>query len=235
MSDIERFYAAIRRLERGVGGRRLMSECTGRQLWPVRGVYFFFEPGELTTHTKEPRIVRVGTHAVARTSKTTLWQRLRAHRGTCNYRGNHRGSIFRLHVGAAIAAREPSVAVASWGVGQTADASMRQAEEELERLVSTHMGAMSLLWLAVQDQPGPSSDRAYLERNLIGMLAGRDRPASPPSQGWLGHFSPDKRIRLSGLWNLDFVDYTYSSDCLDVLEEYVLITTGGLPQPPGSM
>jgi hypothetical protein len=121
--------------------------------------------------------------------------------------------------------------VATWGIGQAADATLRKAEEGLERRVSAYIGNMSVLWLAMEDEASPSSDRAYIERNLIGMLVGKAGPADPPSPGWLGRFSPDERIRFSGLWNLAFLDYVYSPDCLDVLEEYILITTGKKPKP----
>jgi len=226
--DVERLYQALRRLESGVGGKRLMSECTGRQVWPDSGVYFFFEPGERRTCVTESRVVRVGTHRVSRGSKSTLWNRLRTHRGTSAGLGNHRGSVFRLHVGAALSARGPAVAVASWGVGQAADAELRKTEEGLERRVSAHIGGMSVLWLAIEDEAGPSSDRAYIERNLIGMLVGEAGPADPPSADWLGRFSPNERIRNSGLWNLDFSSYAYAPECLDVLDEYVSITLGEL-------
>ena len=233
--DIERLYHALRRLESGLGGKRLISECTAQQGWPTSGVYFFFEPDELRANTTELRLVRVGTHRVSRGSKATLWNRLRTHRGTGDGLGNHRSSIFRLHVGAAICAREPAVAVASWGVGQTTDPSQRKSEELVERRVSTHIRAMSVLWLAIEDEAGPSSDRAYIERNLIGTLVGTSGPADPPLPEWLGQFSPDERIRRSGLWNLDFLDHRYSSDFLAVLEEYVSITIGRSPKPPASI
>src|SRR5208337_2459597 len=82
---------------------------------------------------------------------------------------------------------------------------------------------------------GPSSDRAYIERNLIGLLVGKNGPADPTSENWLGRFSPNERIRNAGLWNLDFLYYYYSPDCLDVLYEYVLITTGQRPLPTQSI
>ena len=231
--DVERLYQALRRLEAGVGGRRLMSDCTGQLGWPESGVYFFFEPGELRAGATEARIVRVGTHGVSRGSKATLWNRLRTHRGTGGGAGNHRSSIFRLHVGAALSARYPELRVPAWGVGQAADATIRNREEELERKVSSYIGEMSVLWLAIQDESSPSSDRAYIERNVIGMLVGSDGPADPASETWLGRFSPNERIRLSGLWNLDFLDYPYCSNFLDVLEEYVLITIGERRGPAG--
>lgn len=233
--DIERLYQALRKLESGVEGKRLMSACIGQQGWPKSGVYFFFEPGEVRNGTTEPRVVRVGTHGVSRGSKATLWNRLRTHRGTGNRVGNHRSSIFRLHVGAALSAKDPSFMVSTWGVGQAADARLRKAEESLERQVSAHIGSMHVLWLAIEDDASPASDRAYIERNLIGLLAGKSGPADPPSKNWLGRFSPDERIRNSGLWNLDFLDYAYWPDFLDVLDEYVSITRGTLPQPTRSL
>lgn len=231
--DIDRLYEALRRLEHGLGGKRLLGKCTGRQGWPRSGVYSFFEPGEVRRGSVEPRIVRVGTHGVSRGSGASLWGRLRAHRGTENGLGSHRASIFRLHVGAALAAKYPESAISTWGVGQSAKADIRAQEKDLERRVSAHIGKMSVLWLSVQDDPGPSSDRAYLERNLIGLLVGKAGPADPPSNEWLGCFSPDERIRHSGLWNLAFLDYVYSPDFLDVLDEYVLITLDKKPQPSG--
>jgi hypothetical protein len=229
--DLDRFYHALESLESGLGGKRLMSECCGQHNWPQSGVYFFFEPGEYRLGGGVPRVVRVGTHGVSRGSKSTLWNRLRTHRGTGDGTGNHRGSVFRLHLGAALAARDSGLATPTWGIGYTADAEVRTNEEHLERAVSQYIGAMSILWLAIEDEPSPASDRAYIERNLIGLLVGETGALDLPSPGWLGCFSPDERIRNSGLWNLDFLDYSYSSDFLDVLGEYVLITIGKKPRP----
>jgi len=233
--DLERLYRGLRALELGLGGRRIMAECTGRQGWPKRGVYLFFEPGEQRLDGKECRVVRVGTHGVSRGSKTTLWNRLRTHRGTGGYSGNHRGSIFRLHVGAALSARDPRLALPSWGTRRAAGAEVRRSENPLELQVSGYIGRMSILWLSVEDAAGPSSDRAYIERNLIGMLVGTLGPADPPSPDWLGLFSPSELIRTSGLWNLNFLNYCYQPEFLDVLEEYVQITLGRASPPLGSI
>jgi hypothetical protein len=221
--DSERLYAALRELEAGIGGKRLLSECHGRQCWPKQGVYFFFEPGELRSGGREPRIVRIGTHAVSRGSKTTLWNRLRTHKGTGKGLGNHRGSIFRLHLGAALANRNASLTIHSWGAGSSASASIRKQEEAIEREVSLHIGKMQILWIAVEDKAGAASDRAYLERNLIGLLGARAASIDCPSTDWLGRFSPNERIQESGLWNLNYLDYAYSPDSLDLLEKYVAV------------
>jgi hypothetical protein len=224
--DIDRFYKGLRALGSGLGGKRVMSQCSGRQAWPHSGLYFFFERGETRHNSPEARVVRVGTHGVSSGSKATLWNRLRTHRGTADGLGNHRSSIFRLHVGAAISVVEPRLAVATWGVGQAAESSTRKGENGLERAVSERIGAMEVLWLAIEDQPSSTSDRAYLERNIIGLLSGHTRPHDPPSDTWLGQSSPEPRIRTSGLWNLDFLHYEYCPRALAVFEAYVAITLG---------
>jgi hypothetical protein len=228
---LNELYSCLRSLETGLGGKRCMANCTGRLNWPNRGVYFFFEPEEVRCETNFPRVVRVGTHAVSSGSKTTLWNRLHTHRGNADGLGNHRGSIFRLHVGAALVARDSRLWVPSWGIGQSATRETRESEAILERAVSNHIGAMTVLWLDVGDESGPASDRAYLERNLLGLLNGPSGPADPPSPSWLGRFSPNSRIQDSGLWNLDFLDYHYKPEVLAILAEYVAITLGRTPVP----
>ena len=105
-ADVDRFYSLLDRLSSRCRGPRLLKDCDGRMPWPRRGIYFFFEIGEGrgVPHVSTSRIVRVGTHAVSAGSETTLWDRLKQHRG--NGRpgeppggGNHRGSIFRRDVG----------------------------------------------------------------------------------------------------------------------------------------
>ncbi len=83
MSDLDRFYSILRALQQQQGGPRRLADCDARSGWPKRGVYFFFEPGELRAapNQGEPRVVRVGTHAVSANSGTTLWDRLKQHKG----------------------------------------------------------------------------------------------------------------------------------------------------------
>ncbi len=77
---------------------------------------------------------------------------------------------------------------------------------------------MQLLWLAVEDDPGPQSHRAYIERNVIALLAGAKGPLDPPSEGWLGRHSPRVPIRQGGLWNLDHVGDSYDPEFLEILK-----------------
>lgn len=226
-TDLDRFYAILSQLEAlGQQGLRL-DEYTGRSSFPVRGVYFFREPGEYRlSQPNSLRIVRVGTHAVSANSKSTLWGRLKTHLGTRSGGGNHRGSIFRLHVGAALLARD-GVLVPTWGVGSSAPPTLRvsataqAAEAACERKVSEYIGAMTVLWVDVPDEPGTSSVRALIERNAIALLSNRFNPIEPASANWLGHHSPRDDIRRSNLWNLNHVDQMYDPRFFDDLEAAV--------------
>ena len=135
-NDLERFYSLLARLEAVPPQGRRLGEQSGRSHWPDRGVYFFREPGETrTVPPYVPRVVRVGTHAVSAGSKSSLWGRLRTHRGGRTGNGNHRSSVFRLHVGAAMLARDGEL-LPTWGRGSSACQSVRDSEAPLERRVS---------------------------------------------------------------------------------------------------
>ena len=126
---IDFFYEILSDLEDRLGGKRQLKNCDGFMNWPLRGIYFFFENGEPRSKKKGLRVVRVGTHALKLNSKSTLWGRLRQHRGTSEYKGNHRGSIFRLHLGSAIINREKlKKQYPNWEVGQSAPRDIRDQE-----------------------------------------------------------------------------------------------------------
>jgi len=215
--DLDRFYGLLDNLEQRVGGTRKLKKCTGYMDWPERGVYFFFEGSE-----DRPRVTRVGTHAVSEGSKTTLWNRLRNHRGTLGGDhaggGNHRGSIFRLRVGEAIIEKEGlHEQFPNWGEGSSAAREVRDEAHPLEKRVSGYIRELPMLWLGVDDEPGPDSERAYVERNAIALLSnfGEKEPVNPRSRDWLGTFSPERKIRESGLWNSKHVEEDYDPEFLE--------------------
>lgn len=223
-ADIDRFYELLESLAGRLGGPRVLGERDGRMGWPQRGVYFFFEDGETRSGSSAgKRVVRVGTHALRSDSGTTLWKRLRQHRGSVRGGGgNHRGSIFRLLLGAALAQRGDAALPPSWGLRGQLSAAERAArkrrEADLEGRVSGTIGAMSVLWVSVDDPPGPESRRAVVERNSIALLSNyaQSEPVTP-SPGWLGHHSDRERVRRSGLWNNNHVDEGYDPGFLDLL------------------
>jgi hypothetical protein len=229
-ADLDRFYHDLSVLKIKLGGYRYLRECTGKCAWPKLGIYFFFEGAEWREDLSQLRVVRVGTHALTDSSRTTLWSRLRAHRGFTDGRGNHRGSVFRDEVGRAILKLERSQLTSdhyghiheTWGHGRNAEKSVCLAEVPLERDVSARLGCMPFLWLGVDDAPGRASSRSYLERNTISLLSTFGKPAiDPPSSSWLGLHSEKETIRNSGLWNSDYVRESYDPAFLERLEQFL--------------
>ncbi len=227
LTDTARFYGLLDELEVRLGGARVLADCHGRMNWPDRGVYFFHEPGAAGAGAGR-RVARVGTHALTAKSRSTLWRRLAQHRGTARTDGgNHRGSIFRLLVGIALARRDHMALPPSWGKGNGPGAAGRQlgmnrvnvkrAEAKLEAHVSRYIGSMPFLWLNVDDAPGPESERSVIERNAIGLLSSRREPPA----NWLGCHSDRDRVRRSGLWNNKHVDESWNPSFLDLMEKWI--------------
>ena len=234
LADTIRFYEILDRLAMQVDGPRSLQGCRGAMDWPQRGVYFFYEGGESRSGSGDGRrVVRVGTHGLKNGSQSTLWGRLSQHRGSLRSGiGNHRGSVFRLLLGVALAKQNNIPLPESWGVGNSAGEAARnlgvdrsavnEAEVGIEARVSEYIGQMPFLWLSVNDAPGPSSKRALIERNAVALLSSYGWPcADSPSTEWLGHYSDRERVRLSGLWNNHHVDETYDPSFLDEMESQI--------------
>ncbi|MBI3507095.1 MAG: hypothetical protein HY059_19845 [Proteobacteria bacterium] len=185
--------------------------------WPRRGVYFFFEPGEVRTGSGHGlRLVRIGTHALKVGARSTLYQRLRQHAGNSSgFGGNHRGSIFRLLIGDALIVRGGEQCP-SWGAKGGIN---KVAEAQIEAAVSTYLGQLPFLCFPIADAPGPESLRGFIERNAIALASGSFGPIIDlPSPSWLGHSSSRDKVRRSGLWNQRHVDESYDPSFLDMLE-----------------
>jgi hypothetical protein len=189
----------------------VFSEFVPPPEFPERGVYVFTDPKETSRiAVGSSRVVRIGTHAVSEGSRSTLWQRLRTHRGTASGTGNHRSSIFRLHVGNAIAQRA-GIKHPTWGQGQSAPKHIVAGESDLEIQVSKEIGRLSFYWIPIADTPSLASDRSFIERNLIAILSRHFSPFDIPRPAWLGIYAAPEEIRKSGLWNVnhtaDFPDF----------------------------
>lgn len=228
------FYGVISELAERFGVHRL-GDCTGQMSWPDRGVYFFLDPDEPRGASRFrgegadpesgslptlplPRVVRVGTHALKPGASSTLWKRLHQHRGQSTGTGNHRGSVFRRHVGRALLARD-GVAHPTWGVRSSASREVRMQEAELEMRVSEYLGRLLVVHVPVLDPPGPQSRRAYVERNAIALLSREGRRSDPPTPAWLGHYAPSAAISGSGLWNVAHVGELVDEGFVEVFRQ----------------
>lgn len=226
-ADLNRLYELLTDLEDRVGGKQRLGDCTGYMNWPNRGVYFFFAHGEHRRTGDQHRLTRIGTHAVSAGSGTSLWNRLRTHRGTNGGTyaggGNHRGSVFRKQVGEALSERHGLHDVyPHWGEGSSADRNRRLDELDLEQRVSDYLRDLPFLWINVDDEPSPDSDRAYVERNAIALVSSfRKEGIDTRDDDWLGTESPRNKIHGSGLWNINHVGEDYDPAFLDTFEEAV--------------
>lgn len=229
-TDLERFYALFQKLEKSSRQGLPLYEYENGSCFPDRGVYFFCEQGEKKSSAPNiDRIVRIGTHAISENSKTTLWDRIRAHKGARNGNGNHRGSVFRRHIGAALLSRE-NVQIPTWGIGSTAppslkqDATARSIEAAWEKKVSDYIGNMRVFWIDVPGIPSSSNARAIIENHSIALLSNHRNPIDPGSPSWLGNFSDRAEIKQSGLWNINHIDQDYDPEFLALFELFVTKT-----------
>jgi len=187
-----------------------------------RGIYIFLRHDCNSGDSILEQVVRIGTHSIKKGgSKSTLWGRLRQHRGNIsNGGGNHRGSIFRLLVGDAIIRRENiSDQFSAWGIKRNASRAIRDSELLLEQRVSEYVRQLPFMVLKVDPAIDGPVHRAYLERNLIAILSsvGHKRESD-----WLGTFSSRQEVRNSGLWNNNHVNEEYDSAFLGLMEDYVV-------------
>ena len=88
--------------------------------------------------------------------------------------------------------------------------------------MSDYIGAMPFLWLAVNDSPGPQSDRGVIETGAIALLSNLNRPVvDAASAGWLGCVADRRQIRDSGLWNVNHTKDPPNDAAIAVLERYI--------------
>jgi hypothetical protein len=104
-------------------------------------------------------------------------------------------------------------------------------EAPVERAVTNFIASMSFLWLDVDDEPGPKSQRGVIERNAIALLSNYQRPViDPPSPDWLGNASSRSLVRGSGLWNQRHVEEAHDPAFLVSLEMAIERTAKGSKQ-----
>ncbi len=226
LEDVKRFYEILGKLERRVGGRRILAKCSKYSGWPTRGVYFFMEHGEERSESGEGlRIVRIGTHSVKTGgSKTSLWDRLNRHKSV--------SSVFRRLIGSALINKHGiNYAYYRWWSQKKSEQDPAM-EKSIKRCVSKTIGKMPFLWIEVDVEGNMEAGaelRDYIEKNSIALLSNYRKRSiiDATSDRWLGHHATNKhgdlifKVRESGLWSQNYVHRIYEPEFLDKLEELV--------------
>jgi len=147
-------------------------------------------------------ILGLGTHG----GRATLRERMRQH-----YSLNREGSVFRRHLGSALlkTKRFSDEQIAEWSRGRKSPRwrDFTETEAEVSQLIRSRF---LFRVVAVDD----IEERETLEEELIASLAAC--PQCKPSEGWLGRFARNEKVRRSGLWNSDYVDSEKRMDVNDL-------------------
>ena len=93
--------------------------------------------------------------------------------------------------------------------------------------MSEYICELPFLWVEVDDEPTPQSDRAYIDRNATALVSNYQKDSlDHRSADWLGRDSPRSEISDSGLWNINHVQEQYNTAFLDRLDDAVEETSG---------
>jgi hypothetical protein len=180
---------------------------------PVNGVYVVFERGEFGHDTG--RIVRIGTH----TGDGKLRSRLREH----FVNENKDRSIFRKNIGRALLNKYGDPFLKQWDLDLTTRKNRERyqnsidfdKQKQVENLVTEYIRShFSLVVFRVDEK----QRRLDLESKIISTVSWCKECF--PSRSWLGLYSPNVKIRQSGLWNVnELYKQPLSEDDLEELKK----------------
>lgn len=160
---------------------------------PKNGIYILFENGEIGHSTN--RIVRIGTH----TGNDQLQSRLLQHFSN----ENKDRSIFRKNIGRALLSKNNDPYLEIWDIDFTTKKSKdnfkhlidHQRQNKIEKSVTKYLqDNFSFIVFEVENK----KERLELESKLISTVSLCNE--CKPSKNWLGKYSPNEKIRKSGLW-----------------------------------
>lgn len=177
------------------GLKRLNFPFNKRDI-PFNGVYILFEKGE-NAHGMD-RIVRIGTH----TGSNQLPSRLEQH----FIKENKDRSVFRKNIGRCLLNKNNDPYLRVWEL----DLTPRAAREKYSTLIDRDKQLQTELEVSkfIQDnfsfvviRIDDSDKRLELESKIISTVSLCNE--CYPSDSWLGNHSPKKKIRQSGLWQVN--------------------------------
>lgn len=202
---------------------------------PENGVYFFYEDSELWGHGgKLKRIVRVGTHRQGNFRKRINQHYLLDDR-KMNFDSNNPKpsdwSILRENIGRALLYRDNDKYLKIWSRSFTkiierekfAKNRNIRKEKNLEVVITKIIrDNFSFRLLIFEDEYSRIGSKG-IENSLISLLASCE--LCVPTTNWLGNYSPDNRIRHSGLWQVQHVNGSFINSIDKQIILYVVSET----------
>ena len=163
---------------------------------PRNGIYFLYEEGE--PGHEGLRIVRVGTD----TGEKQLRSRLKQH----FLLENKDRSIFRKNIGRAMLSMDKDPFLREWEIDLTPTQAKKAfsglidpaKRKEVEKKVTEYIQKHFQFSVVRCDD---KQKRLHLESRIISTVS--LCPECRPSPDWLGLFSPKRKIRESGLWQVN--------------------------------
>jgi hypothetical protein len=168
---------------------------------PKNGIYIIFEKGEKQSNLD--RVVRIGSH----NGDNRLFARIDEH----FIGGDHRSSIFRKHLGRCFLAIDKRTDyLLNWDLkikkkvdkARNLDKIDWVLEAKYERKLTDYI-RNNFSFILIEDLT-EKVKRKRLEEGLIATFAQSDEKII--SKKWLGKFHPDRKIRASGLWNIQHIN-----------------------------
>lgn len=177
---------------------------------PENGVYFFYEEGETWGHGgNEARITRIGTSREGN-FRSRIAEHYLLDESKMNFDINrpapHERSIFRKNIGRALLNRQKDDYIKVWELDFTTREKSEafrhlrdvQKERALESNITQLLRSSFSFRYIILDSQEKRMGTGGIESSLIGTVA--RCLLCRPSPNWLGNYSPDSRIRESGLW-----------------------------------
>lgn len=175
-----------------------------------RGIYFFYEIGETWGHGgNKPRIVRIGTSSNLRNriKEHYLFDEKKLDFNKMKSAPKER-SIFRENLGRAILKQFNDPYLEVWDIDFTylknreKYGSLRDIKKEksIEGGITTILQTLFSFRFIIFDK----NENINLAKSLIGTLVKCEKCQA--SSNWLGNYSPKRKIKSSGLWQVNFLN-----------------------------
>ena len=209
VDDLNRFYLLLDELEIACGGKRILETSARSSGWPTRGVYFFFEEGEVREDGRTLRVVRLAPTDCGR-RRAPCGVGCRSTRVSlaeaCLAEGTTGLSISScMWARPSWARRNGSEAVrASWSVGSNCDQGANEwpSTRWSSPSVSGFEQCQCYGWMSRTSQvSGAIEESSNVDYRTTEAIS-NEVPSTPLRHAWLGRSSVREKIKGSGLWNV---------------------------------